>query len=305
MTKNMGIDFCGVKFKNPVVTSSGTFGFGMEYNDYYDISALGGIGVKGLTLKPRTGNPPPRVAETASGMLNSVGLQNPGVESFLKHVLPQLKKIDTNIIVNISGNTMEEYCEMAEIISDSGCHIIEMNVSCPNVKQGGVAFGTNPDTIYEITNRVKRHCKIPLVVKLSPNVTDIAEMARAAEAGGADGLSLINTLLGMSIDIHRRRPILRNNVGGLSGPCVKPVAVRMVWQVKNAVRIPLIGMGGISNGEDAIEFMLAGASLVSVGTANFVNPYAARDTVDGMEKYLDKYDIEDINYIIGKVEAWN
>ena len=297
MSRNMEIDFCGVKFKNPVVTSSGTFGFGKEYNDYYDISALGGIGVKGLTLKPRTGNPPPRVAETPSGMLNSVGLQNPGVESFFKY--------DTNIIVNISGNTMEEYCEMADIISDSGCHIIEMNVSCPNVKQGGVAFGTNPDTIYEITNKVKKHCKIPLVVKLSPNVTDIAEMAKAAEAGGADGLSLINTLLGMSIDIHKRRPILRNNVGGLSGPCVKPIAVRMVWQVKNAVEIPLIGMGGISTGEDAVEFMLAGASLVSVGTANFVNPYAARDTVEGIEKYLDKYDIEDINYIIGKVEAWN
>ena len=302
---NLKVKLCDIALDNPVIPASGTFGYGSEYAELYDINCLGSFSFKGTTLEPRFGNPTPRIAECPDGMINAVGLQNPGVESFFKYVLPQLKKIDTNIIVNISGNTMEEYCEMADIISDSGCHIIEMNVSCPNVKQGGVAFGTNPDTIYEITNKVKKHCKIPLVVKLSPNVTDIAEMAKAAEAGGADGLSLINTLLGMSIDIHKRRPILRNNVGGLSGPCVKPIAVRMVWQVKNAVEIPLIGMGGISTGEDAVEFMLAGASLVSVGTANFVNPYAARDTVEGIEKYLDKYDIEDINYIIGKVEAWN
>ncbi|MBQ4109314.1 MAG: dihydroorotate dehydrogenase [Clostridia bacterium] len=298
------VNFCGVEFKNPVVTSSGTYGFGHEYNMFYDVGRLGGLGMKGLTLKPRTGNPPPRVYETPSGMLNSVGLQNPGVEAFCKDILPDVKKFGSKIIVNISGNTVEDYCKMAEIISESGSDIIEMNISCPNVKKGGASFGTDAKVVNEITSQVKKYCQIPLVVKLTPNVTDIAEIARAAEAGGADGLSLINTLLGMSIDIKTKRPRLKNNVGGLSGPCVKPVAVRMVWQVANAVNIPIMGMGGISTWEDAVEFMMAGATLVSVGSANFADPYSAVKIVDGLEKYVEDNKLNNISDIISCVEPF-
>lgn len=298
---DMRIDFCGVEFKNPIVTASGTFGFGMEYNEYVSIEEYGGFGAKGLTRFPREGNKPPRIAETPSGILNSVGLQNPGVEYFAKHIMPDLAKYDTNVIANMSGNSIDEYCEMAQILSDTDIAIIEMNVSCPNVKQGGLAFGTDPKTVYELTKAVKRCCRKPLVVKLSPNVTSITDIAKAAEEGGADGLSLINTLLGMKIDINSKHPILANNMGGLSGPCVKPVAVRMVYQVHNTVKIPIIGMGGVMNFEDVIEFMLAGASLVALGTGLFIKPDMITDIKQGMEKYMNIHGITDINDIIGKV----
>lgn len=292
---------CGVEFKNPVITSSGTFGFGTEYNRYYDVSKLGGICLKGLTLKARQGNPPKRIAETPMGILNSVGLQNPGVETFCKNMLPFIRKFDTNLIANISGNTIEEYCEMVEILSDSSINMIEMNISCPNVKKGGLNFGTDPKMVEEITSEVKKHCKKPLIVKLTPNVTDITEIAKSAESGGADALSLINTLLGMKIDINTRRPVLYNNMGGLSGPCIKPVAVRMVWQVRNACKLPIIGMGGISNWEDAVEFMMAGADIVSVGTANFIDPFAPLNIVSGLEEYVKKNNLESISEIVGTV----
>ncbi len=298
---NTKINFCGVEFKNPIVTASGTFGFGEEYDEYVSIDEYGGFGAKGLTRYPREGNKPPRIAETPSGILNSVGLQNPGVEYFSEHIMPSLAKRDTNVIANMSGNTVEEYCEMAEILSETDTAIIEMNISCPNVKHGGLAFGTDPKTVYELTKAVKKHSKKPLVVKLSPNVTSITDIAKAAEDGGADGLSLINTLLGMKIDIDTRRPILANNMGGLSGPCVKPVAVRMVYQVHNAVKIPIIGMGGIMCAEDVIEFMLAGASLAALGTGLFVNPCLITEVKEGIERYMNKHGITDINDIIGKV----
>ncbi|MBQ8541136.1 MAG: dihydroorotate dehydrogenase [Clostridia bacterium] len=303
---NTKVNFCGVEFENPVVTGSGTFGFGYEYSQYYDLDAIGGISVKGLTLKPREGNKPPRIAEVYGGILNSVGLQNPGLENFLNNDLPFLKKkfSKCKIIANIAGNTLEDYIEMGRLISQSNVDIVEMNISCPNVKHGGVAFGTDPCMVSEITYKVKEQCNKPLVVKLSPNVTDIVAIAKAAESAGADGLSLINTLLGMKIDINTRRPILNNNVGGMSGPAVKPVAVRMVWQVANAVNIPIIGMGGIQDGDDAVEFMLAGASLVSVGTQNFVDPYAAVKTANGIEEYMTKHGIEDVNELIGAVKPW-
>ena len=292
---------CGVEFKNPVITSSGTFGFGTEYNRYYDVSKLGGICLKGLTLKARQGNPPKRIAETPMGILNSVGLQNPGVETFCKNMLPFIRKFDTNLIANISGNTIEEYCEMVEILSDSSIDMIEMNISCPNVKKGGLNFGTDPKMVEEITSEVKKHCKKPLIVKVTPNVTHITEIAKSAESGGADALSLINTLLGMKIDINTRRPVLYNNMGGLSGPCIKPVAVRMVWQVRNACKLPIIGMGGISNWEDAVEFMMAGADIVSVGTANFIDPFAPLNIVSGLEEYVKKNNLESISEIVGTV----
>ena len=299
--KSLKVNIGGVMLKNPIVTASGTFGFGKEYGEYFELSRLGAICVKGLTLTPRPGNPPPRIAETASGILNSVGLQNPGVEAFVKHELPHILKHDTKVIANIAGNTLEEYCHMAQIISDSATDLVEMNISCPNVKQGGVAFGTDAEMVYNITHEVKKYCKQPLIVKLSPNVTDITQIAKAAESGGADALSLINTLLGMRIDIHTKKPILANNVGGLSGPAIKPVAVRMLWQVASAVKIPIIGMGGIMTGSDAIEFMLAGASAVAVGTANFSDPLACVRILEEVESYLDKYEITDINDIVGKV----
>lgn len=300
---NTKINFCGVEFKNPIVTASGTFGFGTEYGEYADLSEYGGFSAKGLTRQPREGNKPPRIAETPSGILNSVGLQNPGVEFFSKFTMPYLASTyDTNVIANMSGNTVEEYCEMAEILSDTDVSIIEMNVSCPNVKHGGLAFGTDPKVVNELTAEVKKRCKKPLVVKLSPNVTSITDIAKAAEDGGADGLSLINTLLGMSIDIHSRRPILANNMGGLSGPAVKPVAVRMVYQVHQAVKIPIIGMGGVMSGDDVIEFMLAGASLVALGTGLFLKPDLILSVKQDIENYMTRHGINDINDIIGKVE---
>lgn len=300
---NLKVNIAGVEFNNPVITASGTFGFGREYGEYFDLNSLGGICVKGLTLKPRKGNPPPRIAETPSGILNSVGLQNPGVDKFIEEELPFLKKYSAKIIANISGNTIEEYCQMAEILNKSSIDMIEMNISCPNVKEGGVTFGTNPATVGEITKQVKKYCtNVPLIVKLSPNVTDIVEIAKAAQEAGADALSLINTLLGMAIDIKTRRPILGNNVGGLSGPAVKPIALRMVWQVASSVDIPVIGMGGIAKSEDAIEFMLAGATSVAVGTANFIDPTVSVEVVKGIKKYLIQNQIRDINDIVGKLE---
>ena len=298
---DMKVNIAGVEFKNPVITASGTFGFGKEFSQYIDISKLGGITLKGLTLAPREGNKPPRIAETPAGILNSVGLQNPGIEDFLRDELPAIKNLDTVLIANISGNTIEDYCSIAEKLSDSDIDMIEMNISCPNVKSGGIVFGTQPETVNKITCEVKKHCKKPLIVKLSPNVTDITEIARAAEAGGADALSLINTILGMKIDIHTKRPVLANNVGGLSGPAVKPVAVRMVWQVANAVKVPLIGMGGIMTGEDAVEFMLAGATAVAVGTGMFKDPEMSVKVVNGIEKYLKDKGINDVKELIGAV----
>lgn len=296
---NTKINFCGVEFKNPIVTASGTFGFGMEYNQIVSIEEYGGFGAKGLTRQPREGNKPPRIAETASGILNSVGLQNPGVEYFAEHIMPILSDYDTNVIANMSGNTVEEYCEMAEILSDTDIALIEMNISCPNVKHGGLAFGTDPKVVNELTKEVKKHCKKPLVVKLSPNVTSISEIAKSAEDGGADALSLINTLLGMKIDINTRRPVLKNNTGGLSGPAVKPVAVRMIYEVHQAVKLPIIGMGGVMSGADVIEMMLAGASLVALGTGLFAKPDLITAVKKDITEYLERNNIGDINTLIG------
>ncbi len=299
---NTKVNFCGIEFDNPVLTASGTYGFGLEYDQYYNISQLGGISVKGLTLKEREGNPTPRIAETYGGMLNSVGLQNPGVETFKSFYLPKLKAEKTcKVIANIAGSTVEDYAEMARSLRDTAVDMLEVNISCPNVKNGGMAFGTDPKMVETITKAVKSEAAQPVVMKLSPNVTDITEMARAAESAGADGLSLINTLLGMKIDVRTRRPILANNMGGYSGPGVKPVAVRMVYQVAKAVKIPIIGMGGIMNGEDAVEFMLAGASLVMVGTANFTDPFAALKVKNGIIDYMRRYGVEDVNELIGAV----
>jgi len=297
---NLSVNIAGVTLKNPIITASGTFGCGREMGQYVDLSEIGAVCVKAITLQPRIGNKTPRIAETPNGMLNSVGLQNPGLEHFIKYEIPNLKKYDTKIIANISGSTIEENCIIAERLGDM-VDLIELNISCPNVKEGGVAFGTNPDTVYEITQQVKKHAKVPLIVKLSPNVTDITVIAKAAESGGADALSLINTILGMRIDINTRKPILANNVGGLSGPAVKPVAVRMVYQVANAVKLPIIGMGGIMNGDDAVEFMLAGATAVAVGTANLIQPTACLDIKNELLVYLNNNGITDVNEIVGKV----
>ncbi len=300
---DLKVNIAGVEWKNPITTASGTFGFGEEYGEYFNLSELGAICVKALSAKPRMGNPSPRIAETPSGILNSVGLQNPGAQYFLDNYLPELKKYDTKIIANLCGSSIEDYVEVAEILGDS-VDMFELNISCPNVKVGGMAFGTDPKMTEEITRRVKAVSKVPLIVKLSPNVTDITEIARAAEAGGADALSLINTLLGMRIDIKTRKPVLANNMGGLSGPAVKPVAVRMVYQVHKAVKLPLIGMGGISNAEDAIEFILAGATGLAVGTAGFINPTAWVDVKDGIEKYLNDNRINSVNDIVGAVKPY-
>lgn len=300
---DMRVTIAGVTLKNPVLAASGTFANGREISMYYDLSELGAVTVKAITLNPRQGNPPPRIAETASGILNSVGLQNGGLDHFLKYELPHLRKYDTRIIANISGADMGENCEIARRLGDQ-VDFIELNISCPNVKKGGAAFGSDPAVAREITARVKENCKIPLIVKLSPNVTDIAEIAQAAQSGGADALSLINTLLGMKIDVGTRRPILANNTGGLSGPAIKPVAVRMVWQTAKAVKIPLIGMGGIMTGEDAAEFMLAGATAVAVGTANLINPTAALDVKNGLSRYLEDNQINDVKELIGRVEIY-
>ncbi len=298
---NLSVNIAGVELKNPVVTASGTFGFGREYGEFYDLSELGAICVKGLTLKPRLGNPPPRIAETPMGILNSVGLQNPGIEKFIEEEIPFLRQFDTKIIANISGSTIEDYIAIAEIAGNSDVDLLELNISCPNVKAGGMAFGTSATLVEDLVSKVKAVCKRPLIVKLSPNVTDITEIARAAEAGGADALSLINTLLGMRIDIRTRRPILKNNMGGMSGRAVFPIAVRMINQVSRAVDLPIIGMGGVASGEDAIEMMLAGADAVAVGTACFTDPMAPVKVRQGIEKYLSDNNIENVSDIVGQV----
>lgn len=299
---NLKVKIGSVELNNPVMTASGTFGSGMEYSEFVDLNRLGAVVTKGVANKPWEGNPTPRVAETYGGMLNAVGLQNSGINHFIENDIPFLKKYDTKIVVNIAGRSVEDYCEVVERLQDTDVDLLELNISCPNVKEGGIAFGTQPKMVEKITKEVKKYSKQPLIVKLSPNVTDIAEIARSAEAGGADALSLINTLLGMKIDIHRKSFVLANRMGGLSGPAVKPVAVRMVYQVANAVKLPIIGMGGIMTGEDAIEFMLAGATAISVGTANFANPTATIDALQGIKDYMLQHSIEDINDIIGVVE---
>jgi len=283
---DLSVNIAGMKLKNPVIAASGTFGFGREFSKFFDLNKLGGISVKGLTLEPRKGNEPPRIAETPGGILNSVGLQNPGVHAFIRDEIPFLRSFDTAVIANVAGNTVDDYRAIVEILSDADIDAIELNVSCPNVKEGCLLFGSTAAGVFEVTGAVRKVCRKPLIVKLSPNVTDITEIARAAEAAGADCISLINTILGMTIDIEKRKPVLANVMGGLSGPAVKPVAVRMVYQTAKAVKIPVIGMGGISNGRDAVEFMLAGASAVMVGTAGFVNPYVWVETVQGIEEYM-------------------
>ena len=299
---NLKVKLPGLEMKNPVIPASGTFGFGYEFTRFYDINVIGSIMIKATTLEPRYGNPLPRIAEGPSGMLNAIGLQNPGIDVFCKRDIPFLKQFDTKIIVNVCGKSTEDYCEVVERLADEPVDLLEINISCPNVKEGGIAFGQNPKAVEAITKEVKKYAKQPVIMKLSPNVTDITEMARAAEAGGADILSLINTLTGMKIDINRRTFALANKTGGMSGPCVKPVAVRMVYQVAQTVNVPIIGMGGISNAEDALEFILAGATAVSIGTANFANPYATVETVKGIEEYLKKNQIDDINTLIGAVK---
>ena len=292
----------GVTFKNPVMTASGTFGSGMEYSEFVDLNRLGGVVTKGVAATPWQGNPTPRVAEVYGGMLNAIGLQNPGISVFMERDIPFLEKYDTNVIVNVCGKTIEEYLEVVERLADTSVAMLEINVSCPNVKEGAIAFGQNADCLYEITSRIKEKARQPIIMKLSPNVTDITEMAKAAEAAGADAISLINTITCMKIDIHRRKFVLANKTGGMSGPAIKPIAVRMVYQCAQAVKIPIIGMGGIATGEDAIEFLMAGASAVSVGAMNFVDPYTTIKVIEGMEGYMQRYGIEDIQELIGCVK---
>ncbi len=299
---NMNVDLAGVKLKNPVMTASGTFGSGTEYSEFVDLNRLGAVVTKGVANIPWPGNPTPRIAETCGGMLNAIGLQNPGMDVFCERDLPFLQQYDTRIIVNVCGKTTEDYCEVVERLSDERIDMLEINISCPNVKEGGIAFGQDPKAVEAITAEVKKRAKHPVIMKLSPNVTDITEMAKAAEAGGADVLSLINTLTGMKIDVNKRSFAIANKTGGLSGPAIKPVAVRMVYQTANAVKVPIIGMGGIATAEDALEFILAGATAVSVGTANFTNPYATMDIIDGLEAYMKKYKIEDMKELIGAVQ---
>ena len=299
---NTKINFAGIEMKNPVTVASGTFGYGREFSDFFDLSKLGGIITKGTSLKPRSGNKPPRVCETASGMLNSIGLQNPGVEYFATNDLPYLRKFDTKIIVNACGSSIEEYVELCKILNTLDIDGVELNLSCPNVKEGCMAFGNTYEGVRKVTSEVRKVLDKPLIVKLTPNVTDIASIAKGVEDGGADAVSLINTLLGMKIDVYKKKPVLANNTGGLSGPAIKPVAVRMVYQVAQAVNIPIMGLGGIVSGEDAIEFMLAGATAVSIGAGNFIDPYTSIKTIAGIEEYMKKCNINDINEIIGKVE---
>lgn len=300
----LSVNIGDLKLKNPIMTASGTFGYGVEYADFMDISRLGGIFVKGTTVQPREGNPYPRMAETPSGMLNAVGLQNKGVEYFTEHIYPTIKDIDTNMIVNVSGSSVETYAECAEKIAElDKIPAIELNISCPNVKQGGMAFGVTAKGAAEVVRAVRKVYPKTLIVKLSPNVTDITEIARAAESEGADAVSLINTMLGMAIDAERRKPILSTVTGGLSGPCVKPVALRMVWQTHKAVRIPIIGLGGISGWKDAVEFMLAGATAVQIGTYNFIDPTVSLKAVDGLGDYLDRHGFRSAREIIGALEA--
>ena len=296
------VTIAGVEFKNPVMTGSGTFGSGMEYSEFVDLNRLGAVVTKGVANVPWPGNPTPRVAEVYGGMLNAIGLQNPGIDVFMERDLEFLKRFDTKVIVNVCGKTVEDYLEVVEKLADTNADMLEINVSCPNVKEGAIAFGQKADALFDITSRIKKAAKQPVIMKLSPNVTDITEMARAAEAAGADALSLINTLTGMKIDIERRKFVLANKTGGLSGPAVKPVAVRMVYQCANAVKIPIIGMGGIANAEDAVEFLMAGATAVAVGAMNFINPYTTVEVADGIEAFLEKHGIEDIHEIIGCVK---
>lgn len=301
---DLSVNLAGMKMKNPIVVASGTFGFGHEYGEFYDLSELGGICVKGLTAARREGNPSPRIAETPMGILNSVGLQNPGVDAFIANEMPYLRQFDTKIIANISGNTPEEYGEMCEKLTGAGVDMIEVNISCPNVKAGGLAYGTRPELAAEVTEVAKKHSGVPVMVKLSPNVTDITEIARAVEGAGADALSLINTLRGMRIDVNTGRPILKMNTGGLSGPAVLPVAIRMVWEVANAVKIPVLGMGGVSKGTDAAELMLAGATAVAVGTACFADPYAPIKVRDGLAQVAQNWGLDKVSDLTGKVKAW-
>jgi dihydroorotate dehydrogenase (NAD+) catalytic subunit len=299
---NTKINIAGVEFKNSVMTASGTFGSGMEYSEFVDLNSLGAVVTKGVANVPWEGNPTPRVCETYGGMLNAIGLQNPGIDVFIERDIPFLKQFDTKIIVNVCGRTVADYVEVVEKLADQPVDMLEINVSCPNVKHGGIAFGQDPNCLFDITKEIKAKAKQPIIMKLSPNVTDITEMAKAAEAAGSDALSLINTITGMKIDIHRRTFALANKTGGLSGPAIKPVAVRMVYQVANAVKIPIIGMGGVSNADDVIEFMLAGATGVAVGAMNFVNPYTTAETVKGIEAYMKQYNIENLSDIIGSVK---
>lgn len=299
---NLSVDFAGVTMKNPVTTASGTFGSGAEYGEYVDLSRLGAVTTKGVANVPWPGNPTPRVCETYGGMLNAIGLQNPGIDVFVERDIPYLKQHDTRIIVNVCGHTTEEYLEVVERLADQDVDLLEINISCPNVKEGGIAFGQNPKLVEQITAEIKKKAKQPVIMKLSPNVTDITETAKAAEAGGADALSLINTLTGMKIDVNRKTFALANKTGGLSGPAIKPVAVRMVYQVAQAVQIPIIGMGGIMCAEDALEFIMAGASAVSIGTANFHNPNVTLEVIDGMKQFCEKNGVKDINDLVGCVK---
>ena len=299
---NTKANLAGVELKNPVMEGSGTFGSGAEYSEFVDLNKLGAVVTKGVANVPWPGNPTPRIAETASGMLNAIGLQNPGIDVLIRRDIPFLKQFDTKIVVNVCGKTTEDYLEVVERLSDEPVDLLEINISCPNVKEGGIAFGQNPKAVEAITKAVKKVAKQPVIMKLSPNVTDITEMAKAAEAGGADVLSLINTLTGMKIDIYKQDFALANKTGGLSGPAIKPIAVRMVYQVANAVNIPIIGMGGIQTGEDAMEFILAGATAVAVGTANFNNPFATEQVAAGIESYMRRMGVDDIRDLIGKVK---
>ena len=299
---NTKVNFAGIEMKNPVTVASGTFGYGREYADFFDLGKLGAVITKGTSLKPKSGNKPSRVCETPSGMLNSIGLQNPGVEYFANNDLPFLRKFDTKIIVNACGSSIDEYVELCKILNNLDIDGVELNLSCPNVKEGCMAFGNTYEGVKKVTSEVRKVLDKPLIVKLTPNVTDIAGIAKGVEDGGADAVSLINTLLAMKIDIYKRKPVLANNTGGLSGPAIRPVAVRMVYQVAQAVNIPIMGLGGIVSGEDAIEFMLAGATTVSIGAGNFIDPYTSVKVVEGIEEYMKKCNVEDINDIIGKVE---
>ena len=298
----MSVNLAGVTLKNPVMTASGTFGSGEEFSEFVDLSKLGAVTTKGVANVPWPGNPVPRVAEVYGGMLNAIGLQNPGIDVFVERDIPYLKKAGATIIVNVCGKSEKDYLEVVERLADQPVDLLEINVSCPNVKEGGIAFGQDPKALYDITRAVKAKAKQPIIMKLSPNVTDITEMAKAAVDAGSDALSLINTLTGMKIDIERRDFVLANKTGGMSGPAIKPVAVRMVYQVANAVDVPIIGMGGISTAEDALEFIMAGATAVSVGTANFINPATTLEVVDGIKTYMERHQINDINELIGCVK---
>lgn len=299
---NMSVNIAGVEWKNPVTVASGTFGSGAEFEEFVDLNRLGAVTTKGVANIPWAGNPTPRVAETYGGMMNAVGLQNPGIDLFCKRDIPFLRKYDTKIIVNVCGKSTEDYCEVVERLADEDIDMMEINISCPNVKEGGIAFGQNPKAAEDITKAVKKYAKQPVIMKLSPNVTDITEMAKAVEAGGADAVSLINTLTGMKIDINRRQFVIANKTGGVSGPAIHPIAVRMVYQAANAISLPIIGMGGIASAEDAIEMLLAGASAVSVGTANFYNPSVTMEIVDGIEAYMKKYGFESVDQMVGLVK---